>query len=538
MKATLIIFLVYLFTINCVDAEVDIKSLEEKFNKNSNDKLNILNEISTYYFIKDDLDKINQYANLTIEFAKNANNKQLEVDALNQISFIYSYKDKTLSSEYGNRALELANSINYQDGIAYAFFNVAYSLKNAELTKKIEYYLKSLQTAKNINNKFIMAITNTYLGEVYSNIDNYSEAIKYLISAQRLYDKIILTDSTLRTRYLYGEMLNSLGITYKKMVNYDNAERYYNLYKENSVNISNSYGEAIALNNLGIIYYKLKDYQKSISYFLQAKEVFETNGIENYTGTILNNLANIYFDLNEFDKVESNYNLALQFSKQKEDSIMQARILANWADLRIYQEKYNEAKNMLYESLNLVGNQSNDITLNCFWGLSIVYDSLKQTNLSYKYFRMFSHLKDSVSAITKADEIGMITENYNYEKIIEEQKRIAEINQLAEIKNQQRKNNLQYIGISIFLMLFFAFIIFVGKYKLSVTKIESVIFVALLFLFQFISILIEPFINNLTNNEPIFNLLFYALIALVLTPIDTYTEKVLRKKVVLETNKT
>jgi tetratricopeptide (TPR) repeat protein len=538
MRLKIYIFIFFSFFSVNLFAKIDINSMLNRLNSVQNiDKIKLLNDISTYYFIIDDSVNFHKYGYLALDISQKLQDKKLEVDALNQFAFINSYKDRKLNLKYGNLALELANSIDYQDGIAYAYFNIAYANKRADLAQKIDFYLKSINLAQKIHNNFVSAIANTFLGEIYSSIDNYSEATKYLINAQRFFDKIYYSDTTLRTRYIYGEMLNCMGITYKKMANYSEAEKFYKMYKDNSIKISNSYGIAIAHNNLGIIYYRIKDFQKSIYFFKTAKEEFEKNGIEGFSGTIFNNLGNIYYELKEFDKVETNYQLALEFSRKKNDSILQGKILANLADLRLVQKKYTESISLLMQSLKLVKNQDNDIKMNCFLGLATIYDSLKQSKISYKYFKLYTELKDSIASITKSDEIGMLTENYKNEKIVEEQKRQADLNQKIELEKQQRKYNLQYIGILIFLLMFFAYILFVGKHKLSVTKIESIIFVALLFLFQFIQVLMDPYINNITDGEPIYNVFVYSIIAVILIPLDTFSEKILRKKTILKVSR-
>jgi hypothetical protein len=88
------------------------------------------------------------------------------------------------------------------------------------------------------------------------------------------------------------------------------------------------------------------------------------------------------------------------------------------------------------------------------------------------------------------------------------------------------------MGILIIILFSFSFIFFYGKLKISTTRLESIVFIALLFLFTFISVMTDPFVDNLTKGDPLFKLLINALLALVLTPLDTFLEKIIRRRVI------
>jgi tetratricopeptide (TPR) repeat protein len=454
-----------------------------------------------------------------------------EADALNHLSFIFSYHSrKTLSMDYAKKAYDLSKKIDYQDGIAEALFNIGYAAGRKDINGTIENYIKAINLAEKIESDYVTALANAYMGDLYSNINNYSEGIKYLMKAQKKFDILLKSDSSVKTLYYYGEMINSLGITYKRSGNFVEAEQYYLKYLDISKRLNNEYGIGIAFNNLGVIYTRNKEYQKAIKNFDESIDVFKKIGMNYYLGTIYNNLGSIYSDLLDNARSEEQYNVALGYYQQFGDSVGMSLVLANLADLKFVKKEFKKSKELYNQAIDFLNSQDIEILINCYEGLSIVYDSLNNMPEAYNYFKLYSALKDSMVKINKTEEIGMITENYKSERMIDEQKRIVEENIRLDNERLNRKYNLQYIAIFVLILFVFAFIIFYGKIRITSTKLESIVFVALLFLFEFIMVFFDPYVNGITKGEPIFNLLINAVIALSLTPLDTFMEKIIRQK--------
>lgn len=531
MKVLLSIISFLIMFSQCYADKVDINSLLDQLkNANQSNRISLLNDISVYYFIIDDSLNFTKYGNIALEEAKRNNNKIQEVDALNYLSYIYSYRDKKMELFFATKSLELAQQLKYEGGIAFAYFNLAFGTPKREFSKKIEFYQNAIRFGNKAKNSEIIAISNTYLGDIYSRNDNYSEAIKCMITAQKIFDKLNISKSSLLLRYIYGELLGYMGLTYKRSNNLFEAEKYYKLYKDNSKKIGNFYGEAFTINNLGIIYYNQNKYNEATNCFMEAIKIWENHGITTYLGNIYCNLGEINTKIKDYEKVEYYFQLALKFSRFNHDIDLEANILINIADYRIKRNRFTESKLLYEKAKKLFINISNNNKINVLKGLAEVYDSLRDYKTSYKYFKLSTELRDSISIISHSDEMALMTERYQNEKILDEQKKNVLLKEKIETEKQQRKNNLEYLAIVIFLLIFFALVFFLGKYKISTTKIETFVFIALVLLFEFIQLLFDPYINKLTNGEPVLNLILNVLIALSLTPIDTYSEKILRKK--------
>jgi hypothetical protein len=105
------------------------------------------------------------------------------------------------------------------------------------------------------------------------------------------------------------------------------------------------------------------------------------------------------------------------------------------------------------------------------------------------------------------------------------------------IKERQRKENIQYallaLGIITFVILFLA----LSRRHITNTKlIQFLGVVALLVVFEFLNLLLHPFLERITNHSPVLMLLALVCIASLLVPMHHKLEKWATHKLV-EKNK-
>ena len=94
--------------------------------------------------------------------------------------------------------------------------------------------------------------------------------------------------------------------------------------------------------------------------------------------------------------------------------------------------------------------------------------------------------------------------------------------ELAEQRLQEaetRKKNLQLAAIAIFIPCFFLFVIFLSRRKVKPGVIEFLGILALLMVFEFITLFIHPYLEHWTDNVPVIMLLILVAIAAFLVPL-------------------
>ena len=119
--------------------------------------------------------------------------------------------------------------------------------------------------------------------------------------------------------------------------------------------------------------------------------------------------------------------------------------------------------------------------------------------------------KDSLFSQEKVKQLQSLTINETIR-----QHEIAEEKLRAE---EERKNNLQYIAIAVFIFIFSLVIILIVRQRIKLTTINFMVTVALLLIFEYISLLIHPTISLWTHHSPVYMLLILVGVASVLVPL-------------------
>lgn len=515
-------------------AEVDIKRLErESKNVNYPEVMNILYNISIHYYILDDSLNLSKFAIQAINLAEKYKDIFMKIDALNNLSFVISYRDHSKALTVADLAYRLALENSYENGMCLALFLKGCSMEKNDPEKSLEYYYQSNKLAIRLKKLEIKAMSDAAIGDYFTTKGIYSNAMKYYFYSLKEFENLPDLNSNLMNKYLYGELLNNLGVSFKKTHNYEEAIKYYTKYKNLSLELGNVWGTSISLNNLGVVYYNKQDYHTAINNFVEARNQFEKIGALSFLPTIDNNLGNIYSTLGDYKQSGKYFDQALsQFTLFKDD-IGIARCMANIGDLYLVMKRYVKSIKMFQSALRTIKDKDLEIQVISNMGISTAFDSLKKYSDAFKYHKIYSILKDSLTNTTRSEEITLMTQRYKDEKQLEEKDRLRLEQEKKFELEKARKNNLEYMGILILILSSFSFIFFYGKFKISPSRLESIVFIALLFLFTFISILTDPFVDHITNGDPLYKLIINVILALSLTPLDTFLEKIIRKRVIL-----
>ena len=130
--------------------------------------------------------------------------------------------------------------------------------------------------------------------------------------------------------------------------------------------------------------------------------------------------------------------------------------------------------------------------------------------------------KDSLISEEKEKKMQTLTFN--------EQLRQMEIAEQKRKSVEARKRNLELSGIAIFIPSFFFIVLLLGKRKVRSRTVEFLGVLSLLFIFEFIVLLIHPYIGSWTHESPVWMLLIFVTIAVVLVPLHHRLEKWMKEK--------
>jgi len=157
-----------------------------------------------------------------------------------------------------------------------------------------------------------------------------------------------------------------------------------------------------------------------------------------------------------------------------------------------------------------------------------LYKSFGQTNQQdslHKYFRLAMLTKDTLLNLEKVKSIQALT--------FREEMRQQEIGAEKQKAEQERQQNIQYALIALGIIIFITFFLLLTRTVVVEEKLISFFAVlGLLVVFEFVNLLIHPWLAEFTHESPLWMLLILVLIAALLIPLHHKMEHIVKEKLV------
>lgn len=161
-----------------------------------------------------------------------------------------------------------------------------------------------------------------------------------------------------------------------------------------------------------------------------------------------------------------------------------------------------------------------------------LYKSFQQTNQQdslNKYFRLSMLIKDSLLSLEKVKNIQALT--------LHEQLRQQEADAEKLKAEEVREQNIQYALIALGIIVFItAFLVFSRTHIANEKLISFFAILGLLVVFEFINLVIHPWLVSFTHESPVFMLLILVLIASLLIPMHHRLEHWIKEKMIEKNN--
>ncbi|MGZ8553193.1 MAG: tetratricopeptide repeat protein, partial [Chitinophagaceae bacterium] len=147
-------------------------------------------------------------------------------------------------------------------------------------------------------------------------------------------------------------------------------------------------------------------------------------------------------------------------------------------------------------------------------------DSLYRLKGDYKQALYYSSLnyqyKDSLDKLGKEKDLMQI-------EVADEQQRQERLEK-EKLEIKRKRDNIQYLLITIGIAGLFIILVMMGMFKVSATTIKMIGFFTFLMFFEFIFLILKKNIYGITKGEPWKDLLFMILLAAVLLPLHHWLE--------------
>ena len=381
------------------------------------------------------------------------------------LTFYNTYSNPDSALVYGMQALNLAKKLNSKKDIAESYQVIGEVLRiMGNYPKAVEFTLKALPPAEELKDTALLTLSYNQLGVAYNGDGDFQNAIhaiykalSYINNPKKNYDDSALTE--LSDVYL--------AEVYSAKNNLDSA-LYFGIKAEIMDGLIERNWGWVSL-QLGRIYSKMKNEHQALLYY---NKVYNTrwlkDSIDSYNG-----LAGLFLSIDKLDSAIHYANKAL--SKDISHTYLPEML------------------------------ESSDL-------LSNAYEKAGNKDSALKYLKLNVSLKDSIFNLAKVREVQSLS--------LEEQLRQQDIAERERKAEETRVRNLQLLAIGIFIPIFFIGVLILSRTRVKPRVVEFLGILSLLLFFEFITDLIYPYVSQVTNENPIWEMLFLVILASLLEPLN------------------
>jgi len=278
---------------------------------------------------------------------------------------------------------------------------------------------------------------------------------------------------------------------------------------------------------LALTYLTMGDFEKAVAYNKDAIEAgtkYDTDIIYvcavNDMGTIYLAMGKIstYLQFGSIHAAMKNTSLALNYWNLalEEAKRIGSPKFASTAYNAIAQFYYNANQK---DSAKLYATKAiTSVTNTAFYTLNVdpaklLLNIYRDTNIdsAFKYSEIYRAATDSLFNVRTLQQAQLMA--------VEEEARIAELKMEEEKEEDERKQNLEYTFIALGIISFFMiFILFSRRHITNTNVIKFLSVVSLLIVFEFINLLIHPFLEKITHHSPLLMLISLVGIAAIIIP--------------------
>lgn len=326
------------------------------------------------------------------------------IAALTEIAKYYSSTNLSLSFQYADKALEIAEHSKNKQLHAQALMSIGtISFFQGLLDISFQHYSKALAINKETGNNNGIANALTNLGGILLQLLKFEEAKRYFHEALPLFLELAEKRGDTIPPFQVISIYNNLGIAHENLNDFNTAIDYYH--------------RGISLAS------RIPQQQKNLA-------------------MLHNNLGSIHMKMGEFDEAHKNMDAALMIRKEINDKAGEASSYRMLGILYKSQKNYEKALDNFYNGYNMaaaVGSTSILSSLN--EQLFEVFNQLNQPDSALKYHILLKHFSDELKG----------------EETLLEFSRMEITSQFQERENlriiEQRKQKMRYLFIAILLLL-------------------------------------------------------------------------------------
>jgi tetratricopeptide (TPR) repeat protein len=500
--------------------------------------------------------------NILINDAETSRDRSLicEVYIKIAVAYLNIYQKKEYSQQakfYIDNCLAIANESGLESYKVAALIKYAEYYRNLSLNQKaLDYNNQAIALATSIGIDSLLFESYTSVAGTWEYLANKLSRFQALLTAREFAERSG-KHSLITRNYI------DIAAFYKETGQMEKCKDYYSMAIEKGRDWKQWYTVLTAMRGMGQAYTAERKKELVVAWYNNALALADSLGLEVYKVNIYLDLLNYYvnyetpesglaylrshpvlmkfindvgvsYQLNKLYAAskdhDKQYDSALYFMKiaapyeynSDENYHEKYQFTAQWADIL----KNMNDREGVKEKLLLAKSFADSLgDLNALQDISLQLDSAYLASADYKnayyYYSRYNFYRDTLDALGRQKDLLNIE--------IENTNKRAEQQKLQETASLRQRDNIEYMGITAAIATLFILLVLFGVFKMSPAVIKALGFFAFIFLFEFITLLLDKQIHEITHGEPWEVLAIKIILIAMLLPLHHWLEeKVLR----------
>ncbi len=357
--------------------------------------------------------------------------------------------------EYSTKALQLADSLHYVSGQAFAYKWIGiYYYTQSKNVETLDNWLKSLNLFRSLKDKIGIANILSNIGSLYYNQSDDAKALEYYLQSLPLAEE---SGDKLRM----ATVLQNIGNTYLRKKNtLPLALKYLLRALPITEEIKNHDAIVTVCTNLGEGYMEMSKVDSALLYFKKALKV--SNNAEVLSTTfILNNIGKAYAKKQNFELAIKYQKKSVELTQKLNAAYYEGKSLLGLADTYLEKGDVNLAVTTYKHAERLLlQNHAIEELISTYSGLTKAHARMGKINEAFVYQTLFSNYKDSLYNIETDKKLSNLALEYNISSKEKDINLLTKDKALNELELQKQKTTRNAFALGFGLIMIIAFVIY------------------------------------------------------------------------------
>ncbi|RYG49786.1 MAG: tetratricopeptide repeat protein [Chitinophagaceae bacterium] len=386
---------------------------------------------------------------------------------LARISRLYLYENPATGLTYGILGRNIATKIKFVRGQAVCLNEMGNCYRlTGNFARAFETHFDALKIAEKLNDHDILAFCYHGIAANYGDQGHHQDAIQY---GHKVIPHAVLAGNDMQLM----RTTSNMGLDFEKLNMLDSGLHYLQKSFEISAKLKDSSIAGSINGRLGSIHFKMGHPDLAFAYLRSGATIAERR--KNY-----NALADVYIYMATFFQEMKKFDSSSLYARR---AMLAATSLNN---------------PVLLASASLI--------------LSKNFETENRIDSAFKYQTLATNLKDTLMTVEKLKQAEIL--------LISERDRQREVEETAKQESMDRRRDLEFLlsGIAVISI----FILFLLLSRTILVNAKTIVFfgvVTLLLTFEFVNLLIHPFLESITHHSPVLMLLALVVIAAIMAPL-------------------